>query len=1317
MQATVPGERRTLGTFECEEAAALAYDSAARQLHGAAARLNFPPGAQSVGAAAAADAAAPAAAAAAAGEHEASIVATKRSPLRAIDDRSASINAAAAAAADAPTLAAAAAAQPSRAAAVAPAQTGGVAAGGSAGKGSGEGAGITGRGAVSSAEQRGFTAVDLEDPALLLELWEGEDSGSSADSEAAEHIEALMRGGRVDRCWGRELRRAEHIEKLVRGGRVDRYWGRELRRAEHIEKLEHGGRVDRYWGRERRRVDRPSARSLIPLQFDTPDSAEHIEKLVRGGRVDRYWGRELRRVDRPSARSLIPQLAPDNCLGYAPGPAMTKTGSLFEYVLRQKTGSLFEYVLRQKKALNPTKVLLVRMGEFCETHGANSALHPTKVLLVRVGEFFETYGVDSVLLVQWCGLNPMGGKPKAGCPVRNIQQTLDALTQAGLSVAVYEELNDADALGDGGRSGRIKESNDADALGDGGGPRRVLAQVVTPGSPTYYYDACLRTDDVEFAECRPYVGVARGAGGFTMVEFEESRPYVGVARGVGGFTMVKSRPYVGVTRSAGGFTMAEVYADARSARVSERMTEEALRAALEAGGAAEPLLIGVGDEKPPQGGTAGGAAEPLLIGRVRYFGGEEGFVKAVLGRVGSILELAGGESGAFTVARSQRAREAGRPRPVYLSTALQIGLLPNPNVPDLIPRLLPRGYPGHCARFLRRWLLSPPPHALADAMAELCRACARLDTGLPPLRPVSVGKAVALLSAQQCNVPLFRDVDACVRAVLSMLGPGSARLHEGSRSNAYAAMLGPLLALVVSARCTLLSMLGPGAARAHAGARPNAYAAMIGPLLALVGHQSGIDASEERLREGAVAVVSAIAAVIARDDAQGTSVSVDPYGTVPAAFFERNEGAFRGGISASYAPMQGTPVALTLLPCAPYFGTLAPYYAARDAAARAPCDAIRADFPTAATTSTSLFDACCPYYAALDAAVRTLCDAIRADFPTAAADLAYDVTALAAYQDAAAEATAAARAALRGLSTALLAHLPSIVQCAHWAVVAQCAHWVVVAQAAEGHTRHSLTRGWTLPTLLPPDDPSMRMEVTDLRPYWLGARGVANTCALDVTPHLRPYWLGARGVANTFALDGLVLLTAPNMSGKSTLMRATMAAALLAAAGLHVPAAAATVPRYDSFFLRTASFDVPAEGKGIWYNALRLHVPAAAATVPRYDSFFLRTASFDVPAEGKGIWYSALRLHVPAAAATVPHYDSFFLRTASFDVPAEAKSALALEMDDVRVLLRDCTPRSLGRHAAQLRDCTPRSPAMVDELGKGTSAHDGAALGKYDNEK
>lgn len=61
----------------------------------------------------------------------------------------------------------------------------------------------------------------------------------------------------------------------------------------------------------------------------------------------------------------------------------------------------------------------------------------------------------------------------------------------------------------------------------------------------------------------------------------------------------------------------------------------------------------------------------------------------------------------------------------------------------------------------------------------------------------------------------------------------------------------------------------------------------------------------------------------------------------------------------------------------------------------------------------------------------------------------------------------------------------------------------------------------------------------------------------------------------------------------------------------------------------------------------------------------------------------------------MPRFDNFFLRTASYDVPSEAKSAFALEMDDMRVVLRDASHQSI---------------VMIDELGKGTSAKDGAAL-------
>lgn len=66
------------------------------------------------------------------------------------------------------------------------------------------------------------------------------------------------------------------------------------------------------------------------------------------------------------------------------------------------------------------------------------------------------------------------------------------------------------------------------------------------------------------------------------------------------------------------------------------------------------------------------------------------------------------------------------------------------------------------------------------------------------------------------------------------------------------------------------------------------------------------------------------------------------------------------------------------------------------------------------------------------------------------------------------------------------------------------------------------------------------------------------------------------------------------------------------------------------------------------------------------------------------------------ALSLIPRYDAFFLRTASFDIPSEGKSAFAQEMDDVAILASECGPRSL---------------IMLDELGRGTSAREGSALG------
>lgn len=56
---------------------------------------------------------------------------------------------------------------------------------------------------------------------------------------------------------------------------------------------------------------------------------------------------------------------------------------------------------------------------------------------MQCGDFYEAIGIDAVLLVQFAGLNPMGGRkpPQAGCPKQNIRRVLaDLVDNAALSV-------------------------------------------------------------------------------------------------------------------------------------------------------------------------------------------------------------------------------------------------------------------------------------------------------------------------------------------------------------------------------------------------------------------------------------------------------------------------------------------------------------------------------------------------------------------------------------------------------------------------------------------------------------------------------------------------------------------------------------------------------------------------------------------------------------------------------------------------------------------------------------------------------------------
>ncbi len=102
-------------------------------------------------------------------------------------------------------------------------------------------------------------------------------------------------------------------------------------------------------------------------------------------------------------------------------------------------------------------------------------------------------------------------------------------------------------------------------------------------------------------------------------------------------------------------------------------------------------------------------------------------------------------------------------------------------------------------------------------------------------------------------------------------------------------------------------------------------------------------------------------------------------------------------------------------------------------------------------------------------------------------------------------------AALRSLSSELLQDLIPIEHASHWAVV---------LQAALYHTVSAKQKGWQLSTTTNKNT----MELTGLTPYWLSRYSSAK---------------------NNINLDGIFLLTAPNMSGKSTLMRSVLVTALL----------------------------------------------------------------------------------------------------------------------------------------------------------------------------
>jgi hypothetical protein len=348
----------------------------------------------------------------------------------------------------------------------------------------------------------------------------------------------------------------------------------------------------------------------------------------------------------------------------------------------------------------------------------------------------------------------------------------------------------------------------------------VLSQVVSPASSTYLYDLALSLDRIDFRD---------------------------------------NRPVVGVLASVSGFSLTQVFVDEQCVVLKDRLTEEAARAVLEGDGFMEPLYVS-GDLKGPLSQLLRHEQAELVTVPSDCAPSSEAFARHVLKSIGRLLAI---DTSEFRLVH--RGYEAG-PNPVYVSTALQIGLLPNDNIPQLVPFLVPTGCRSYCGKFLRKLLLHPPPYSFADRVRAVLRILTGSGSGpvpaLPSVHPVSVGKVVSLLSSGQCNAATFREIEYTLRGVqqllemadLEVLGGGGGALHE---------LTGHLLEL--------------GAYESGVAIDRQQFMVNVGKTRKLISDRIAITDHNELSSHGSP-----------------DRMSRDPYSRIPDEFFSRNELEFRG---------------------------------------------------------------------------------------------------------------------------------------------------------------------------------------------------------------------------------------------------------------------------------------------------------------------------------------------------------------------------------------------------------------------------------------
>lgn len=200
-------------------------------------------------------------------------------------------------------------------------------------------------------------------------------------------------------------------------------------------------------------------------------------------------------------------------------------------------------------------------------------------------------------------------------------------------------------------------------------------------------------------------------------------------------------------------------------------------------------------------------------------------------------------------------------------------------------------------------------------------------------------------------------------------------------------------------------------------------------------------------------------------------------------------------------------------------------------------------------------------------------------------------------------------------------------------------------------------------------------------------------------------------IANDTSLNQdtrMLLITGPNMSGKSTYIRQVAVMAILAQIGSFVPAESATLPLFDKIFTRIGASDDVLSGQSTFMVEMReVHqalVGATAQSLLIFDEIGRGTATFDGVAIAQAT-LEYIHTHVKAMTLFSTHYHELTVlehtlgTLKNIHVSAEERSG---ELVFYHRVLPGAIDKSYGIHVAKLAQLPPsllkRAQVILQEL-------------------